>query len=312
MKHIIATLLIALAVSVSAQERTSALKDLSNVDPATGRTALDVPSNAEAAALIDNTAVNAAIAEDPAASRAALNVAEQGGAMTADTITADAFTVKGSPVPSILLQKTWYPDFSNWTLNTGTVAATSYAAQLKMLTAGTASSTVICHTAPSSECFPMLRFGSSSARGDIDFTGEVWMSWRFNIFTSNATSVLRGWIGQYTGATTDPTAEGFGFEVTNTELKILAYKTGTGVTRSPSSIATINNDDNYRLIMRKEANGTISAWLDVTPDQTPTATLSTGPTSSCASGSMELILTNGATASAVRAHAAVPCFHIVD
>ena len=75
MKNIIATLLIALAISVSAQERTSALKDLSNVDPATGRTALDVYSKAESDALtpsIDNSAINAAIAEDPEATKAAL------------------------------------------------------------------------------------------------------------------------------------------------------------------------------------------------------------------------------------------------
>ena len=57
MKHIIATLLIALAVSVSAQERTSALKDLSNVQ------AEDMAA-----------AVNAAIAEAPAASRAAMHI----------------------------------------------------------------------------------------------------------------------------------------------------------------------------------------------------------------------------------------------
>jgi hypothetical protein len=77
MKNIIATLLIALAISVSAQERTSALKDLSNVDPATGRTALDVYSKAESDALtpeVDNAAVNSAIASDPANTRVALQL----------------------------------------------------------------------------------------------------------------------------------------------------------------------------------------------------------------------------------------------
>jgi hypothetical protein len=66
MKHI-ALALLALTLALSAQERTSALKDLSNVDPATGRNRLDVYSKAESDALtpaIDNTAVNTAIAED--------------------------------------------------------------------------------------------------------------------------------------------------------------------------------------------------------------------------------------------------------
>jgi len=73
-KHIALSLL-ALTLALSAQERTSALKDLSNVDPATGRTALDVYSKAESDGLtpsVDNASVNAAIGEDPAATQAAI------------------------------------------------------------------------------------------------------------------------------------------------------------------------------------------------------------------------------------------------
>jgi len=310
MKHIIATLLIALAISVSAQERTSALKDLSNVDPATGRTALDVYSKAESDALtpsIDNSAINEAIAEDPAASRTAMGAIGEGDDLNVGELSTDSLSLNGFPIRSLLEQRIWAPQpSSSWSLNQGTVAVSAFPTHFKMLTSAATDSTNVVASTVTSEAFPMMQFveTAGSNGGNIDFSKEVWASFKFSIVTATATSILKGWCGVLPSLVADPTSRGIGFEVRNLSLYSVVY--GASLSKSASAIATLVADKNNVLILNKKTSGDVDYYLNGVLIHTATG----GPTSSVAGTGFHFSQTTGATATAVRTLMGSPVVYV--
>jgi hypothetical protein len=257
-------------------------------------------------ATVDNASVNAAIAENPTASRTAMQAAQEGGAMSATSVTASSLAVAALPLRSMLEQRIWSPTPSSlWLVNEGTVAVGVNASHFKMLTAASTDSTNILRTDATTESFPMMHLDSTVGNGgNIDFSKEVWASYKFDVVTATSTSIIKGWCGvTYTGVG-NPDGRGFGFEIRNLALYITAF--GASYVISADPVSTLLSNRTQVLILRKLANGTVEAHLN----GVLVGTLAGGPAVTVSGCGFRFSQTTGATATAVRFRLAAPVLYV--
>jgi len=262
---------------------------------------------------VTNATVNAAISEDPAASRTAMGAIGDGDNLNVSTLTGNSLSIGGFPVVSPLSGDIWQPGTaSGWT---GTLVGSGSAlnqriSYLDIITGAASPGSVLCSTIPDGTNVQALFNTGTTATarwGSFDFSKEVWFSTTFVIRTNHSTFAFRGHLSSYTTGVVDLAVHGFGFKVENLALRLTAHN-GTTYAESTNIQSTLATDVLYTLVMRKTAGGVVSGTLNgsALPD-----TLSGASTSSTlTNGGFYYAANNGATASAGRVNLSRPTVYL--